>query len=129
MRRLWRSKKASISILILLIFLLIAWMGALTFTVMETEQLQIIDVNFNGYGGAGSTIDIHVRNAGSATVIVTAAKVNDTIISVTDIIIDPGESHEVTGISYSWISGTAYNIAVVTNTGATFTYRAISPSL
>jgi len=129
MRRLWRSKKASISILILLIFLLLALMGIPTLTVMRTEQLQIVGVDFNGYGGAGSTIDIHVRNTGTATAIITAAKVDDTIIGVTDIIIDPGESREITGIYYSWISGTAYNIAVVTNTGATFTYSALSPSL
>ena len=131
MRRLRRSKKASISILILLIFLLLAWMGALTFpfkTVMKTEQLQIVGVDFNGYGGPGSTIDIHVRNTGSATAIITGVKVDDAIIGVTDIIIDPGESYEITGIYYGWISETAYNIAVVTNTGATFTYRAIPPS-
>ncbi len=132
MRRLRRSRKADILlILILLIFLLSAWMGALTFpfkTVMKTEQLQIVGVDFNGYGGPGSTIDVHVRNTGSATAIITGVKVDDTVIGVTDIIIDPGESHEITGIYYGWISETAYNIAVVTNTGATFTYRAISPS-
>jgi len=123
MRSLWRSRKGSISILILLIYLLLAWMGALTFTVMKTEQLKILYVDFN----TDNTIDIHVQNTGTATVTITDARVDDVIIDVTDIVIDPGESHEVTGISYAWMSGTTYDIAVVTNTGARFIYRTTAP--
>lgn len=127
MRRLLRSRKGSMLILIPLIFLIL-WVGALTFeikTEFKIEQLQIVCVDFN----ADDTIDIHVRNTGTATVTITDARVDAAIIDVTDVTIDSGESYEVTGISYAWINGTAYNIAVVTNTGATFTYRATSPSL
>jgi len=115
-------------ILISLIFLVLTWVSALTFefkTEFKIEQLQIVGVDFN----ADDTIDIHVQNTGTATVTITDARVDDAIIDVTDVTIDSGESYEVTGISYAWIDGTAYNIAVVTNTGATFTYGATSPSL
>ena len=127
MRRLWRSRKGSMLILIPLIFLVL-WMGATTFefkTELKTEQLRIVCVDFN----ADDTIDIHARNTGTATVTITDARVDAAIIDVADITIDSGESCEVTGISYAWINGAAYDIAVVTNTGATFTYSATSPSL
>ena len=115
-------------ILISLIFLVLTWVSALTFefkTEFKIEQLQIVGVDFN----ADDTIDIHVQNTGTATVTITDARVDVAIIDVTDVTIDSGESYEVTGISYAWIDGTEYNIAVVTNTGATFTYGATSPSL
>jgi len=128
MRRLSRSRNGSMLVLISLIFLALTWAAAVTFefkTEFKIEQLQIVCVDFN----ADDTIDMHVQNTGTATATITDAKVDDAIIDVTDITIDPGESYEITGISYAWINGTAYNIAVVTNTGATFIYRATSPSL
>jgi len=69
MRRLWRSRKGSMLFLIPLIFLVL-WVGATTFeikTEFKTEQLQIVCVDFN----ADDTIDIHVRNTGTAIVTVT----------------------------------------------------------
>ena len=126
MKRLWRSRKANLFLIfILLIFALSAWVGALTFTIMITEELRIAGVDFN----LNNTIDIHVRNVGTETVTIIEVKVDYTIIDVADITIGPGESYEVTGIHHAWIKETAYDIAVITSTGNTFIYRAISPSL
>jgi len=125
MKRLWRNRKANLFVIfILLIFALSAWMGALTFTIMITEELRIVGVDFN----ADNTIDIHVQNVGTATVTITEVRVDYTIIDVADITIGLGESYEVIEIHYDWIKETAYDIAVVTSTGHTFIYRAISPS-
>ena len=125
MKRLWRNREANLFLIfILVIFALSAWMGALTFTFKKTEELRIAGVDFN----ADNTIDIHVQNVGTATVTITEAKVDYTIIDVVDITIGPGESYEVTGIHYVWTKETAYDIAVVTSTGNTFIYRAKSPS-
>lgn len=92
---------------------------------MKTEELRIAGVDFN----AENTIDIHVQNTGTATVKITEVKVDYTVIDVADITIGLGESYEVTGVHYAWIKETAYDIAVVTSTGNTFIFRAISPSL
>lgn len=127
MRSLWRSRKANsfwFYLVILLMFLLSAWMGASTSIIMKTEELKIVGVDFN----TDNTLDIHVQNTGTGTVTITDAKVDDTIIDVTDITIDPGESYEVTGIPYAWIEETEYNIAVITNTGSISMYIVISPS-
>lgn len=126
MKRLWRNRKANLFLIfILLVFALSAWVDALTFTFMITEELRIAGVDFN----VDNTVDIHVQNTGWATVTITEVKVDYTIIDVSDITIGPEESYEITGIHYAWIKETKYNIAVVTNTGNTFTYRVISPSV
>ena len=123
---MWRDREANLFLIfIFLMFALSSWMGALTFSIMITEELRIASVDFN----ADNTIDVHVQNVGTATVTITEAKVAYTIIDVADITIGPGESYEITGIHYTWIKETAYDIAVVTSTGHTFIYRAISPSL
>ena len=125
MKRLWRNKEANLFLIfILLIFALSAWMGTLTVSIMLTEKLRIASVDFN----ADNTIDVHVQNVGTATVTITEAKVDYTIIDIADITIGPGESYEITGIHYAWIEGTAYDIAVVTSTGHTSIYRVMSPS-
>ena len=125
MKRLWRNRRANLFLIfILLLFALSAWMGALTFTFKKTEEPRIVGVDFN----ADNTIDIHVENTGTATITITEAKIDDTTIDVADITIGLGESYEITGIPYAWINETKYDIAVVTNTGNMFIYRAISPS-
>ena len=50
-----------------------AWMGALTFTFMKTEELKITSMTFNG---DGSTITLAVHNTGTGSVTVASAKVN-----------------------------------------------------
>ena len=129
MRRLWRNRKAFALIVIALIFLLSiavsAWMGALTFTFMKTEELRIVAVDFNV--GTPRTIDIHVRNTGTATATITDAKVGDTLIGITNEDLPPGAGTEIRGISFDWVSGTAYNVAVVTSAGNIYTYRAAAP--
>jgi len=125
MSRLWRSRKANVLLIwILLMFLLSAWTGSLTFTVMQTEELRIVGVDFN----VDDTIDIHIQNTGTVTVTITDVKVDYMIIDVIDVTVHPGESYEVTGVPCAWVEETKYDIAVMTNTGKTFMYKAMSPS-
>jgi zona occludens toxin (predicted ATPase) len=125
MSRLWRSRKANVLLIwIFLMFFLSAWMGSLTFTFKQTEELSIVGVDFN----ADDTIDIHVQNTGTVTVTITDVKVDYAIIDVTDISVHPGESYEVIGVPCAWVEETKYDIVVMTNTGNTFMYRVMSPS-
>ena len=103
-----------------------AWMGALTFTFMKTEELRIVGVDFNV---APRTIDIHVRNSGTATAVITDAKVGDAILAIPagEITLAPGDSAEILAVVYPWVNGTAYNVALVTKMGNQYTYRATSP--
>ncbi len=126
MRRLWRSRRANISlILILLMFLFSVWFGALTVPVIRTEELRIVGVDFN----VDDTIDVHVQNTGMVTVIITDVKVDYAIFGVGDVTVYPGESYEVTGVPCAWVAETKYDIVVMTNTGSVFMYRVVSPSL
>jgi len=101
-----------------------AWMGVLTFTFMKTEELKITAVKFP----ADNQIDITVRNAGSASALITEAKVGNDVQDIDpDVTLDPGEETTIS-VTYAWSNWASYNVAVITASGNVFTYRATAPS-
>jgi len=132
MRKLLKSRKALSPVVAAIILIAVtvavsiavaAWMGALTFTFMKTEELKIVGVEFP----SANQIDVSVRNTGTASAVITDAKVGDEVIDVTDETLDPGAGTTIS-VTYTWANGTAYNVAVVTAAGNVFTYRAVAPT-
>jgi len=134
MRKLFRSRKALSPVVAAIILIAVtvavsiavaAWMGALTFTFMKTEEVKIVSAEFTD----ADTITITVRNTGTAPVKIVDGKVDDGVVTITpdDEVIAQGADASI-ALTFTWTAGRAYNVAVVTANGNVFTYRANAPS-
>ena len=111
-----------------------AWMGALTFTFMATEQLDVQGCTFSGTSGdAANTIILTVQNTGTADLTVDKYKlgVGGTQYDITDVPVAQGATATVTCTTgadgAAWTSGTTYDIYLITASGKQFPYRATAP--
>jgi flagellin-like protein len=111
-----------------------AWMGALTFTFMGTEQLDVQNCQFKGASGdAGNTIELIVQNTGTVDVTVNKYKlgVGGAQYTIADVPVPQGQSATIvctTGAdNVAWTSGTTYDIYVITSGGKQYMYRATAP--
>jgi flagellin-like protein len=114
-----------------------AWMGALTFTFMATEQLDVqgctfSDASTSGVADATNYIILTVQNTGTADLTVSKYKlgVGGTQHDITDVPVDQGASTTVTcptGTFEPWNSGTTYDIYLITSGGKQYMYRATAP--
>jgi flagellin-like protein len=143
MKKLWKGKKALSPVVAAIILIAVtvavsiavaAWMGALTFTFMATEQLEIRGASFSGASDAAdNTIVLTVQNTGTADLTVNAYKlgVSGTAYTITNVLVDQGDSASVTCTTgadgEAWTSGTTYDIYLVTSSGKQFPYRATAP--
>ena len=100
-----------------------AWMGALTFTFMKTEELKITGVTFQT-GNA----TISVTNTGANALTVSSVTVDDVAKTpiyggsfASDNSLAKGASGTLT-VSFSWISGYKYTFAVLTTSGNKYAY-------
>ena len=92
-----------------------AWMGALTFTFMKTEELKITSMTFTG---SGTSITLAVHNTGTGSVNVANAKVNGAAAAVTGAPVtvlagDPG----TIVVTASWTTGHKYRVELISSTG------------
>jgi flagellin-like protein len=143
MKKLLKSKKALSPVVAAIILIAVtvavsiavaAWMGALTFTFMATEQLDVQGATFSGTSGnANNTIVLAVQNTGSADLTVDKYKlgVSGTQRDINDVPVTQGDSTTVTCTTgadgEAWTTGTTYDIYLITSTGKQFPYRATSP--
>jgi len=107
-----------------------AWMGALTFTFMRTEQYNIVSVTFSGISDAeNNSIIVKIQNTGSSSFTIdTSAKVNGESKTLTSqVTIDGGETKDVTIPNVKWSNGNQYNIELITTQGTKITYIATAP--
>ena len=111
-----------------------AWMGALTFTFMATEQLDIQGCTFGGTSGdAANTIVLTVQNTGTADLTVNKYKlgVGEDQHAITAVDVAQGASGTVTCTTgadgEAWTSGTTYDIYLITSGGKQYMYRATAP--
>ena len=107
-----------------------AWMGALTFTFMSTEQLEVQGASFGGTAGASNnTITLSVQNTGTADVTVASYKlgVGGTAVDITDVAVAQGATASVVCANADWDSGTTYDVYLITSSGKQFPYRATAP--
>ncbi len=105
-----------------------AWMGALTFTFMGYEKLEITQVTWNWDDTAANrTITIVVSNTGTKDVTISYIEVNHVGLSNTLVSPNPPmpfkttDSDKTLTITYAYTNGTAYDISVATSGGYKFT--------
>ena len=134
MRKLFKSKKALSPVVAAIILIAVtvavsiavaAWMGALTFTFMKTEELKV-----QGHTWGTGTIDLSVKNTGTSALTLSSARVNDAVatsnISASGYQLQPGSS-AVIRITQAFTPGTKYEFAVLTATGNKYAYVATAP--
>jgi flagellin-like protein len=132
MRKLLKSRKALSPVVAAIILIAVtvavsiavaAWMGALTFTFMKTEELKITNMTFGGTSGvANNTITLSVRNSGTSKVTVTEVKINDVVKTFSGTsAYDAGATGSITvymGSGY-WTTGNKYKVSLLSATGTT----------
>ena len=136
MRKVFKSKKALSPVVAAIILIAVtvavsiavaAWMGALTFTFMKTEELKI---QGHTWGASNAYIDISVKNTGTSALTLDSARVNDAVTTsnCSDYQLDPGSTAVVRITPTSaFTSGVKYEFAVLTATANKYTYVATAP--
>ena len=128
MRKLLKSKKALSPVIaaIILIAVTVAvsiavavWMGSLTFNFMETRELQITNMEFNGVSGeTTNSIELSVTNPGTGKITLQAVRINDGDATWTGTIdYAAGADGTITITSPNWESGFKYRVALVASDG------------
>ena len=103
-----------------------AWMGALTFSFMGTEQLTISKITWQWKTGTDSTFTISVNNTGTKDVTINQIQVNYGTTGITQqptelpLILKAATSTTLE-VTYPYTNGTNYDISVVTTSGYKFT--------
>jgi len=134
--RILRNKKALSPVVASIILIAVtvavsiavaAWMGALTFTFMATEQIQITNMEFPG----ANIIRVTINNTGTSAVTMNEAWVNNvkkttTLPTLPSTI--PANSGIRLNITSSWSNGQNYQTKLVSSKGNQFFYSAVAPS-
>jgi flagellin-like protein len=135
MKKLLKSKKALSPVVAAIILIAVtvavsiavaAWMGALTFTFMKTEELKITSVTFQ----SNTTATIACTNTGADTLTVTAVTLDDASITIetyptgfgSDGSLEKGVSGKISVTTPVMTSGAKYTFAVLTAGGNKYTY-------
>jgi flagellin-like protein len=108
-----------------------AWMGALTFTFMGTEQIQITNVQFSS-----GHIYATVNNTGTSPVTINEAWVNgqkqtNVVENGTSTglpITISANTGKVLDITYSWNTGSNYEVKLLSSKGNPFLRNAVAPT-
>jgi len=131
MKRLWRSRKALSPVVAAIILIAVtvavsiavaAWMGALTFTWMGYEELEITSITWT----PNTAFTITVANSGTKDVTINSVKVNHLTATVSSptlpVVFKTTETTEKTiVVTYGYTNGSGYDVAVVTSAGHEFT--------
>jgi flagellin-like protein len=106
-----------------------AWMGALTFNFMATEQIKITNVQFSG--ATNNAINVTMQNTGTNPVTVTEIHVNNAAANLLSAQFTiQANSQVVANVTYTplqWVNGAQYEIEARTSKGNQFTYTATAP--
>jgi len=109
-----------------------AWMGALTFNFMATEQLKITSLQF---GTAANKINVTMLNTGTNTVTVTEIHVNNGANLMTTVTLPAAwngvltsNSNVTVTFASPWVNGAQYEIELRTSKGNQFTYTSTAPT-
>jgi flagellin-like protein len=97
-----------------------AWMGALTFSFMGTEQLALNKIKWTGNTG----FTIYVNNTGTKDVTITQIMVNyvaQTVSTPTLPYVLKNTKFAAFTVTFASVNGTSYDISVVTSDGYKFT--------
>ena len=141
MKRIWKGKKALSPVVAAIILIAVtvavsiavaAWMGALTFTFMATEELTFTGRTWDTT--AATYIDIKIKNSGTAALTIDKVEVNDEVLTTAEwnpagATLDAGDeiTIQITPTA-GFVSGTKYAFVFVTAKGNRFgPYSAIAP--
>lgn len=138
MKKLFKSRKALSPVVAAIILIAVtvavsiavaAWMGALTFTFMKTEELKITSISWaSGTNPASATL--HAKNTGTGALTIDSVKVNDGTASSNNlpVTLQPGDEKDIvvtrTG---NFTSGTKYEFAFYSATGNRYPYTSTAP--
>jgi len=133
MRKLWRSRKALSPVIAAIILIAVtvavsiavaAWMGALSFTFMATEQISFTGITWTEVSGNITLCHLKVKNSGTSILTIGTVKVNNvevtgwaltptvTLEPNTDVILDiPPPANYIRGGNYAFTVITAKNNA------------------
>ncbi len=100
-----------------------AWMGALSFSFMGTEQLTLSKLNWSG---SNDGFVLNVTNSGTKDLTITQVQVNYAAVNASGL---PMTLKTTSGINsapltvtnFAYVNGTSYDISVVTANGYKFT--------
>jgi len=133
MRKLFKCRKALSPVVAAIILIAVtvavsiavaAWMGALTFTFMKTEELKITSMTFPS--SATSNITLTIKNPGTSKVTVSTVTVNDGAKTVSTT--SPALPFEVAAgdtktlyiqMSTTWSTGNKYKVTLLSASGTT----------
>lgn len=139
MKKLFKSRKALSPVVAAIILIAVtvavsiavaAWMGALTFTFMQTEELKIVSRSWDSTGTTVDYIDLTVRNTGTASLTMSGAEINNAA-APTHNATGPLAANAQTVVkitpSSAFTSGQKYEFAILTSAGNRYTYTATAP--
>ncbi len=129
MRKLLKSRKALSPVVAAIILIAVtvavsiavaAWMGALTFTFMKTEEIKITNMTFAGT----SNITLTLRNPGTSKVTLSTVTINDGAKTVSttspvlpfDVAAGAPATLYIT-IGSAWTTGNKYKVTLLSATG------------
>ena len=135
MKKLFEGRKALSPVVAAIILIAVtvavsiavaAWMGALTFNFMDTEQLEIQGATFNT-GNANVTLTVLNPGTSDSTISKYKVGVDGTVaVLASEVFIAHGDAATVT-VPLAWISGVTYDIYLITSNGKQFPYRTRAP--
>ena len=132
MKKLWRSRKALSPVIAAIILIAVtvavsiavaAWMGALTFTWMGTEEITIDTLTWT----PNSAFTIKVDNTGTRDLTITQIQVNygtpGNLAQPANLPLQLTAASTITftDITFTYTNGTSYDISIVTSSGYKFT--------
>ena len=102
-----------------------AWMGALTFNFMTTEQIKITNLQF---GTAQNVVNVTVLNTGTSSVTITEIHINNGANLLAAQFTLTANSNSTRTVTYTWTNGAQYEVEMRSSRGNQFTYSATAPS-
>ena len=136
MRRLFKSKKALSPVVASIILIAVtvavsiavaAWMGALTFTFMKTEELKITTLAWT----STSSATLSLQNSGTSPLTISSVKVNDASATIAGapvtMIAGAKGDYLVTLTTGTFSSGAKYEFVLSTATGNKYIYTGTCP--
>ena len=140
MRKLWKCRKALSPVVAAIILIAVtvavsiavaAWMGALTFTFMKTEELKVTNISWGSVSGS-TRVDatLKMKNSGTATLTINEVRVNDAtaIMDPLTVTLEPGQDTTITVTrTGNFTIGTKYEFAFLSATGNRYPYTSVAP--
>jgi len=105
-----------------------AWMGALSFGFMATEELKITNMQFGTYTNGTQTMLVTMLNSGTNPVTITEVHINNGVNLLQAQFTVNANSNGNANVTQSWTAGSSYEVEARSSKGNQFTYRASAPT-